>query len=99
MYVQSKGHSEYIHTLATQGVFALINYVALLVYAAAGTVKAIYNEKDDTKRSIMWIFLGVFVAYISQALISSSVMNVAPYFWLILGLVTPRTKPISFKKR
>ena len=99
MYVQSKGHCEYIHTLATQGVFALINYVALLIYAAVSSIKAIFNEKNDVKRSLLWIFFGVFVAYISQALISSSVMNVAPYFWLILGLVTSRTKPISLKKK
>lgn len=99
MYVQSKGHCEYIHTLATQGVFAIINYLALLIYAAVSSVKAIINEKDDVKRSYMWIFFGAFVAYISQALVSSSVMNVAPYFWLILGLVTARTKPISLKKK
>ena len=99
MYVQSKGHSEYIHTLATQGVFALINYLALLIYATVSSVKAIFSEKNDVRRSLLWIFFGVFVAYISQALISSSVMNVAPYFWIILGLVTPRTKPISLKKK
>lgn len=98
MYVQAKGHCEYIHTLATQGVFALVNYVALLLYATVSTVKGIVHEKNDIKRSFLWIFFGVFVAYISQALVSSSVMNVAPYFWLILGLVTPRIKPISFKK-
>ena len=98
MYVQAKGHCEYIHTLATQGVFALVNYVALLLYATVSTVKGIVNEKNDIKRSFLWIFFGVFVAYISQALVSSSVMNVAPYFWLILGLVTPRIKPISSKK-
>ncbi len=98
MYVQAKGHCEYIHTLATQGVFALVNYVALLLYATVSTIKGIVNEKNDVKRSFLWIFFGVFVAYISQALVSSSVMNVAPYFWLILGLVTPRIKPISFKK-
>ncbi len=99
MYVQSKGHSEYIHTLATQGVFSLINYLLLLIYAAAGTVKAVFNEKNDVKRSVLWIFLGIFAAYISQALISSSVMNVAPYFWIVLGIVTPRTKPVSFSKK
>lgn len=99
MYVQAKGHCEYIHTLATQGVFALINYVALLLYATVSTIKGIVHEKDDIKRSFLWIFFGVFVAYISQALVSSSVMNVAPYFWIILGLVTPRIKPISLKKK
>ena len=98
-YVQAKGHSEYIHTLATQGVFAITNYIALLFYASVTAVKRIISEKDDVRRSLLWIFFCVFVAYAAQALFSSSVMNVAPYFWIILGLVTPRIKPISLKKK
>ena len=97
--VQDKGHNEYIHTLATQGIPALINYLALLVYSVTGAVKAIINEKDEEKRSILWICLGVVAAYLAQALLSSSVMNVAIYFWIFLGLITPRTKAVSFKKR
>ena len=98
-YIQDKGHSEFIHTLATQGVFALINYLALLIYATVNTVKTIMKEKDDVKRSLLWIFFCMFAAYVSQSLASSSIMNVAPYYWLILGIVTPRTKPISLKKK
>ena len=98
-YIQAKGHSEYIHTLVTQGVFAITNYIALLIYAGVKSVKMIFNEKDDVKRSLQWIFFCVFVAYISQAIFSSSIMNVAPYFWIILGLVTPREKAVSFKKK
>ena len=96
--VQDKGHNEYIHTMATQGIPALINYLALLIYSVTGAVKAIVKEKDDLKRSLLWICLGIVAAYLAQALLSSSVLNVAPYFWLMLGLITPRTKPISFKK-
>ena len=97
--VQDKGHNEYIHTLATQGIPALINYLALLVYSVTGVVKAIIGEKDEEKRSILWICSGVVAAYLAQALLSSSVMNVAIYFWIFLGLITPRTKAVSFKKR
>ncbi|MBR4404196.1 MAG: O-antigen ligase family protein [Clostridiales bacterium] len=98
-YVQDKGHNEYLHTLATQGIFAIVNYVALLIYAAVTTVKKIFKETDDVKRCLQWIFLTVFAAYVCQAALNSSVMNVAPYFWIILGLCTSREKPISFKKR
>ena len=98
-YVQDKGHNEYIHTLATQGIFAIVNYLALLIYATVTTIKRIFNEKDDVKRCIQWIFFAVFAAYVCQAILNSSVMNVAPYFWIILGLCTSREKPISFKKR
>ncbi|MCR5383338.1 MAG: O-antigen ligase family protein [Saccharofermentans sp.] len=98
-YIQDKGHSEFIHTLATQGVFAFINYVALIIYATVNSVKAIMKEKDDVKRSLLWLFFGMFAAYLTQSLASSSIMNVAPYFWLVLGILTPRTKPISLKKK
>ena len=98
-FIQDKGHNEYLHTLVTQGVFAFINYLAVLIYAAVNAVKRIFNEKDDVKRCLHWIFLVIFAAYACQALLNSSVLNVAPYFWIIIGLLTPRTKPISFKKR
>ena len=71
----------------------------MLVYSVSGVVKAIIGEKDEEKRSILWICLGVVAAYLAQALLSSSVMNVAIYFWIFLGLITPRTKAVSFKKR
>ncbi len=98
-FIQDKGHNEYLHILVTQGVFALINYLSVLVYAAVKAVKRIVNEKSDIKRCLHWIFLVMFAAYACQAMLNSSVLNVAPYFWIIIGLLTPRTKPISFKKR
>ncbi len=98
-YVQDKGHNEYLHTLATQGVFALINYLAMLIYSAVSAVKAVFSEKDDVKRCIIWLLLGAFAAYAGQALLSSSVMNVAVYFWPVAGLLAQRTKPVSFKKK
>lgn len=98
-YVQDKGHCEYIHTLATQGVFAFINYMALLIYAVSSTVKTIIHDKDDVKRCLLWLFFGAFTAYAVQAIGASSIMNAAPYFWIILGILTPRTKPVSFKKK
>ena len=97
-FIQSKGHNEYLHILVTQGVFAIINYLAVLIYAAVNAVKKIIHEKDDVTRCLHWIFLTIFAAYACQAILNSSVLNVAPYFWIIIGLLTPRTKPISFKK-
>ena len=97
--IQDKGHNEYIHTMATQGIPAIINYLLLLIYSVSRAVKNVFNEKDDVKRSLLWICLGVVATYLAQALLSSSVLNVAPYFWLMLGLITPRTNPVSFKKK
>ena len=97
-FIQSKGHNEYLHILVTQGAFAIINYLAVLIYAAVNAIKKIIHEKDDVTRCLHWIFLTIFAAYACQAILNSSVLNVAPYFWIIIGLLTPRTKPISFKK-
>ncbi len=91
MYIQDKGHNEYIHTLVTQGVPALINYLALLIFAASGAVKYIMHEASRKKREVLWVFLGIFIAYCSQALLNSSVTYVVIYFWLVIGIITPRT--------
>lgn len=91
MYMNEKGHNEYIHTLVTQGVPALINYLALLIYAGSGTVKRIIHHDPGEQLVVTWILLGMFITYVAQALFNSSINYVVIYFWLILGLVTPRT--------
>ena len=90
MYVQDKGHNEYIHILVTQGIPALINYLALLIYAGVGAVKNILKETSKKKRAICWILLGMFVTYCLQALFNSSIPYVVIHFWLVIGLIAPR---------
>ena len=91
MYVQEKGHNEYLHTMVTQGIPALINYLALLVFACSGAVKSILKRDSGGVRAVTWILLGMFTAYVVQAMLNSSIINVVVYFWLVLGLITPRT--------
>ena len=90
-YTQAKAHNEYLHVLVTQGVPAVINYLALLIYAGAGAVKSVVNDTSKVRRILTWIFLGMFITYCVQALFNGSVTYVAVYFWLIIGLITPRT--------
>lgn len=91
MYLQDKAHNEYLHTLVTQGVPALINYLALLIFAAVGAVKSILNETSYKRRAVTWILLGMFITYTAQALFNSSINYVVIYFWLVIGLIMPRT--------
>ena len=98
MYYQDKGHNEYLHVLVTQGVPALINYLALLVYACVGAVKNILKETSVKKRAVIWILLGMFIAYCFQALFNSSIPYVVIHFWLVIGLLAPRTVILSNKK-
>lgn len=98
MFYQDKGHNEYIHTLVTQGVFAAVNYISMLVYSAATGVKNVISTKDEEERGITWILLGMFAAYASQAFFNSSVINTAFYFWIIVGLTMPYCKQKNIRR-
>lgn len=99
MYYNDKGHNEYLHILVTQGVFAAVNYISMLVYACAAGVRTVVNTKDEEKRKLTWILLGMFAGYAAQALVNSSLINVAPYFWLTVGMTMPKSeqKVLRFK--
>ena len=97
MYMQDKAHNEYLHTMVTQGVPALVNYLALLVFAGTGAVKSILGETSREKRAVMWILLGMFVTYVTQAFFNSSITYVVIYFWLVVGLIFPRASVSSRK--
>lgn len=90
MWFNHKAHNEYIHIMCTQGIPALVNYLLLLIYAVVTAVKNIL-KMDDWKNSIVtWIFLAMFAGYAAQAFVNSSIINVAMYFWITIGMVMPR---------
>ena len=97
MYMKDKAHNEYIQILVTQGIPALINYLALLVFTCVGAVKKVINEPSKEERAVTWILLGAFTAYAAQAFFNNSITYVAIYFWLTIGLLVPRTS-ISMHK-
>ena len=90
MYMKDKAHCEYIHTLVTQGIPALINYLALLIYTGTGAVRNILKESSREKRAVTWVLLGMFITYLAQALFNNSITYVAMHLWLIVGLLIPR---------
>lgn len=94
-------HNEYLHTIVTQGIFAGINYIAMLIYAAVTGVKTVIGTENDEKRAIIWILLGMFAGYAAQAFVNSSVINVAPYFWIVVGMTMPKCdqKPLRLKRK
>ena len=99
-YFQDKAHNEYIHVIATQGVFAFAAYLTLLVRTIAVAVKSIFKGESETEQALTWIFLGMFVTYAAQATANTSVINVAMYFWIVLGLLNNSDRPISlFNKK
>lgn len=88
-YLIDKAHNEYLHILVTQGVFAFLTYMVLLIRTVLINVKKIFTGGDETSQALTWIFLGMFVTYACQAFFNTSVINVAMYFWLVIGLLNP----------
>jgi len=96
--VAIKGHNEYIHTLVTQGLPALIVYLAMCIYVVCFSVKNYFcKENDSTKRAIIYILVVMVVGYYCQAMFNSSVTNIAPYKWLVMGLLLPRGEQKEIK--
>lgn len=100
-WTQAKGHNEYIHIMVTQGVPSLVNYICLLYFASSTAIKKVLDKTSDTKnRTIIWGLMAMFTGYVAQALVNSSVINIAMYFWIIIGLLLPRSeqRDIEWKK-
>ena len=89
-WYNTKAHNEYIHYLATQGIFQFATYMTLLVYAVVRGVKTVLHTEDKSNKYITWIYLGMFAAYSAQAMFNSSVINIAPYFWITIGMCVPQ---------
>lgn len=94
-YIMDKAHNEYLHVLATQGVFALGVYLILYVRTVVNSVKKIFAGGDEKEQALSWLFLGMFITYACQAFFNTSVVNVAMYFWLVLGLLNTCEHPLS----
>ena len=78
-YVFDKAHNEYLQILITQGVFSLICFI--LIYL----IMTIKGLKESFNNSGLYCFLPV-VGYLVQAFFNISVVMVAPYFFIILGM-------------
>lgn len=74
-----KAHNEYLQTLVTQGIFSLISYLALYGYV---TLRGI---RTSFKQDKIYLVLPV-MGYLVQAFFNISVIEVAPIFFMALGL-------------
>lgn len=95
-FYQDKGHNEYIHILVTQGVFALISWLSMILYNLFTSTKRFFYS-DDTESKITFLLIVMYGGYLCQALANSSVTNVAIYNWIITGLLlyTADKKPLK----
>ena len=74
-----KAHNEYLQTIVTQGIFAAISYIALYGYVV------FYGIRNSFKKKEVYLVLPV-IGYVVQAFFSISVIELAPIFYMALGL-------------
>lgn len=78
-YYCDKAHNEYIQILITEGIFVFITYMTLL---GLTFFKSIHSRNDLTL-----ILLFGFIGYSVQAFMNISVTTVAPFYFIVMGLL------------
>jgi putative inorganic carbon (HCO3(-)) transporter len=76
-----KAHNEYLEYTATGGISTLIGYLAIVISLLVHLIK---KRKNDISK----IFILIIVGYLAQAFFNISVIQVAPIYWILLGLAT-----------
>ena len=84
-FFYDKAHNEYLQILVTEGIFCLICY---LVFYFIICMDGLINSFKDKK---IYLLLPV-VGYLVQAFFNISVIEVAPIFYIALGLLVDRDK-------
>ncbi len=95
--IVDKAHNEYLQILITEGLFSVVTYIMLLFYTFFSSIKHIFkNEKLDNSIYIP-LFL-TFIGYAIQAFANIRVTRVAPFFFIIFGLLIIRERKILNEK-
>ena len=72
-------HNVYLHILATQGLIGLVIYLFVCI--------SVFIKGIKSKNIIIYSLLSGFISYSIQALFNISVIQVAPVYYLIMGLI------------
>lgn len=75
-----KAHNEFLQISSTMGIPALIVYLIFLFLCIKNNIKYMWKSK------ISFIINLTIIAYVIQSFFNISVINVAPLFWMLLGL-------------
>jgi len=80
-----KAHNEYLQIAITMGIPALLFYLAFLSTVFWAAWRSLW-ESSGEKQLLLAGFLALLIAYLIQGFFNISVVTVAPFFWLILGM-------------
>ena len=86
MEYYDKAHNEYLQKLVCEGVVSCGSYLILLLLIFISSLKRIFSEHSCL---VIGLLLG-FVGYCVQAFFNISVIEVAPLFWIVCGLLYNR---------
>ena len=89
-FFYDKAHNEYLQILICEGIFAFISY--LLFYGFI----VIVGIKNSFKNNEIYLILPV-IGYLVQAFFNISVIEVAPFFYISLGLLVDRKNNCNFR--
>lgn len=78
-----KAHNEYLQILITTGIFSLLSYLILHLIIVINGIKKSFKDKK------IYLLLPI-IGYLIQAQFSISVIEVAPIFYIGLGLLVER---------
>ena len=77
--IVDNAHNVYLHTLVSTGLLGLIPYLFLCLFTFIRGVKS--------KENLVIMLLGGFIAYSIQAFANINVLQVAPMYYIIMGLI------------
>lgn len=78
-YVVDNAHNVYLHTAVSTGLFGLIPYLLICLF--------VFIKGLKFKNKLGILLLSGFVAYSVQAFANISVIQVAPIYYIIMGLI------------
>ena len=84
-WLYDKAHNELLQILVTEGIFAYITYICLYLLVLKRGIKSSFSDKE------VYLFLPI-LGYLVQAMFNISVIEVAPLFYIGIGLLISRTK-------
>ena len=85
--VVDKPHDLYLNIALSEGVIALLAFLAIMIIYIVDSIKLYALKKDYNKSQILGSVtcLGV-IGYLFAGIFNDSVVSVAPVFWIVLGV-------------
>lgn len=90
--IYDKAHNDYLQILVTQGIFSVISYLSLFAVVTLTGLKNSFKNKE------IYLVLPV-IGYLIQNFFNISTIEVAPFFYISLGLLIDREEKSTIYKK